>query len=365
MRCTNCGNKIKYGEKFCSKCGTKINIPQQDKIVSNNDKLIRIKFKYLVIIIISIILCAVVITKISEKSFKNAENYGEGTHTNKKVEKNWYYDDENNITDGEIILHIGDFINYDEQTNATELQYISTTEKNGYANQTFRLSDYKSGWRVLGVENGQVLIVSEDIIVPSIGYKRDNVDYGINYYFINGYIGYTNGIQEINNICRLYGQGIGADKTRSITIEDVNKITGYVPNYPTSAYEYWPPTLKSTFSGEEIGLKTDSLEFELLFKNPKSNSIIADEYKGTVGGYNYWLTSTYSGSYFGGNATEYGIRYIGSGYISGAVLYAGTNVSSNIMIGKGANGIRPIIYLDKYVRLVETYEGSGIYNIEI
>ena len=35
MKCKKCGNEIKDGKKFCSKCGTKVDINQQNTIISD------------------------------------------------------------------------------------------------------------------------------------------------------------------------------------------------------------------------------------------------------------------------------------------------------------------------------------------
>ena len=371
MKCKNCGNVLNENDNFCGICGTKSN-----QTTTTNKKIIKIKFIKLIIVIgiITIVLIAFIFYKSKSNLFDNGHLYTyytnskENTTTKNRHSKaaiNWYYDNENNITDGEIILHIGDYINYDEQTDANKLQYISLKSKNGYANQTFTLTDYKYGWRILGIENGQILITTEDIISPTDGYISTDEDYQRSYYTITSATGYINAIQELNNICSLYGQGKGANKSRSITVEDINIITGYKPNSPTSSYEYWPTTLSSIFFffSEKIGIKSNSVVFDLLFKNPKENSAVADKYKGSILGYDYWLASTFSNGYFGGNATEYGLRCIKSGDVGIATLYANTTQSSSILVGKTNACVRPVIYLDKTVKLIKSQDGSNYYNI--
>ncbi len=127
------------------------------------------------------------------------------------------------------VLHIGDYVNYDEQTGATQTSYTSTTDRSGYTeDQVFNLASYQYGWRVLGVDEstGEILLVSEDFIGPDSGGQEEN---GRTYYYLRGQTGYVNGQSELNTISKLYGQGNGASGTRSITIEDINKITGYDP----------------------------------------------------------------------------------------------------------------------------------------
>lgn len=46
---------------------------------------------------------------------------------------------------------------------------------------------------------------------------------------LGGATGYQYGLEEIKNICEIYGYGTGASYARVMTIEDVNKITGYDP----------------------------------------------------------------------------------------------------------------------------------------
>ena len=46
---------------------------------------------------------------------------------------------------------------------------------------------------------------------------------------LRGNIGYQYGIEEIENISKIYGSGKGALSARAIKIEDINKITGYNP----------------------------------------------------------------------------------------------------------------------------------------
>lgn len=53
---------------------------------------------------------------------------------------------------------------------------------------------------------------------------------GTNSFFVlMGQAGYVNGENELDYICELYGQGNGATGARSITVEDINEITGYDP----------------------------------------------------------------------------------------------------------------------------------------
>ena len=124
-------------------------------------------------------------------------------------------------------INVGDYINYDCTTS--DETYTSTTLKSGWKEeQVFKASEYKYGWRVLGRNNeGQLMIISEELVQPSIGGTEIN---GRIYYMLYYQLGYVNGVSELNNICRIYGNGVGATAARCITIEDINRITGYNPN---------------------------------------------------------------------------------------------------------------------------------------
>ena len=138
----------------------------------------------------------------------------------------WKYDEDGNVTNGTITLEIGDYINYDCTTN--DETYTSYESANGYGDQTFTASDYSYGWRVLGIDEGtgELLILSEDFVPLEGGYSENNRTY----YYLQGQEGYANGVNELNKICEIYGKGEGATDGRNITVDDVNKITGYNPN---------------------------------------------------------------------------------------------------------------------------------------
>ena len=131
------------------------------------------------------------------------------------------------ITNGEITLKIGDYVDYDCTTS--DATYTSTKEKTGHTeDQVFKAKEYQYGWRVLGVdENKQLMLLSEDFAQPIEGGTTLGVRQAYN---LKGQEGYANGVNELNNICSIYGNGKGAISARCIKVDDVNKITGYNPN---------------------------------------------------------------------------------------------------------------------------------------
>ncbi len=137
----------------------------------------------------------------------------------------WIDNKDGTFTRDGLTVKVGDYVNYDCNVGVTAIdgEYISSQIRNGYGNQTFRASDYTGKWRILGVnEKGQLELVAT-MNAPQTG----NTD---SQYYLKGKDGYLNGQEELDTICAIYGKANGATSARSITIEDINKITGYNPN---------------------------------------------------------------------------------------------------------------------------------------
>ena len=130
------------------------------------------------------------------------------------------------VTKGKVTLTVGQKIeNYNELIKEDGTKVENAEE----------LTDVE--WRVLGAEKGKLLIVSATNV------KR-RVD-------LNGKEGYNNGTEVLNQICSKYGQGKYADGARSITVEDINKITGYNPKETGDGRPYG-------YSGEDNGRQYNS-----------------------------------------------------------------------------------------------------------
>ena len=132
-------------------------------------------------------------------------------------------------------MKVGDYVDYDPilGANASDLTYTSTTDKTGASSeQEFNVSTYKSagyGWRILGVSNGKIRLISEEFIGAGTYTDSNRTKYTL-----TGQKGYINGIEELNKISAIFGHGKGAEKATSITVEDINGITGY--NQETAKY---------------------------------------------------------------------------------------------------------------------------------
>ena len=160
-----------------------------------------------------------------------------------KTGKEYYFDgetitkvtwkqEEDTITNIETnqTLKVGDYVDYDPtlEANASDLTYTSKTDRTGTnSDQEFNVSTYKNagyGWRVLGTSNGKIRLISEEFIGAGTYTDSNRTKYTL-----KGQQGFINGIEELNKISAIFGHGKGAEKATSITVEDINAITGYNP----------------------------------------------------------------------------------------------------------------------------------------
>ena len=147
-------------------------------------------------------------------------------------------------------LKIGDEIGYSatEGVANAEKTITSYATTNGALDQVVSLDDYSGTWRLLGVEKGRLNVISSEN-AGVVSTDSDTVVYASSYLKLKGRAGYQNAEEEINRICSLYGKGTNALGARSITVEDINKITGYNPN----AEGIKNPTEEQIASGNKYG----------------------------------------------------------------------------------------------------------------
>ncbi len=130
-------------------------------------------------------------------------------------------------------VKIGDIVYYDAtkdkngntlSTTYTSYSLSDTNIQNnsgrtsGYnKNQTFSVNTNTNGWRVLNIsKNGELELISNDPIQTS-----NNEDY-----YLSGEYGYLNGVEELNAICSIFGQGKGAVGARSLCVKDIDRLAG-------------------------------------------------------------------------------------------------------------------------------------------
>ena len=232
------------------------------------------------------------------------------------------------------------------------------------------VSGYTGKWKVLGAERGKLLIMS-------------TIDVGT--LTLSGKDGYNTGISKLNAMCAPYGKN-----ARSITVEDINRVTGYDPTkqnnntkfgagefyeygnkvtytasgssatngktytsaiskyeHPdgrilgqngvtsiqveSTAYYYYPSTL-TTSDGEQtgkIGISKTIPAYKLLFRK-------ADD----TANCSYWLASSFV--FADSSNSCFGLRYVRSGgFVDNYDLcYSGGGA------GSGSRGVRAVVTVD-------------------
>lgn len=226
------------------------------------------------------------------------------------------------------------------------------------------VSGYTGKWKVLGAEKGKLLIMS-------------TIDVGT--LTLSGKEGYNTGISKLNAMCATYGKN-----SRSITVEDINRVTGYDPTnqgdgtvfgagqfyeygnkvtytargssatngktytgsisyeHPdgrkigtdnvtsitveSTAYYYYPYSLttSSSTTGECKGIATDSPAYEMLFGKASDTS--------DGSGNAYWLAS--SCVYAHSDASIFGLRRVYSvGFVNYYILWGSDGATNSPSLG--------------------------------
>ena len=308
----------------------------------------------------------------------------------------WKQTADKKVIKGDKVLEIGDVVNYHDAANEDKTE------------------SYTGGWQVLGVENGKIKLLSTvnvgDIVTIN-GYSNDKYD-AMRYFTI---------VDELNEKSKPYGTGKGASYARSITIEDVDSITGYNKNtygtgtineYGSTVTYYWDntsgkesnPYYEST-NGVSGNLTNSHTKFNYclngqIIENAKPSSISSKQkitsitntyysYKlndtGLLNGtanekaYNllywnenkyeggYWLASTYVNTY--SSRVVWGLHSICGDSLNsdlidpGDIVYSNSNYSNSSGGGFSiyTNYLRVVVVLDSNVTL--TGSSSAGWNI--
>lgn len=148
-------------------------------------------------------------------------------------------------SDGKVALQIGDYVNYDPThggnlTNNDKCKYTAPQGTHvlamrgqdgqmefgtGYNEEQQFTLDNNTQWRVMGIENGRIMLISKDILSKKL--------------YLRGQTGYQYGPDIINDISKIYGYGEGATEARAIKAEDINKVTGFLPKKNGSESTYY------------------------------------------------------------------------------------------------------------------------------
>ena len=273
-------------------------------------------------------------------------------------------------------VEVGDYVAYKAGTthSYTSKKGTGITGGNGYDTpQTFTSND-DIKWRVLSKENNEVVLISEEPLQTD-----DNKNF-----YLNGAIGYLYAEEELNKICSIYGYGVGANTSkpfsyevgdvvegveqkaytgsgaRSITVEDVNKITGYTPNEPTTPYTksiYYPTRTTETGKSVSAASRTDKYTY---YSYTGSDKILAtsNEYKMLFENKYYWLASRCVRSV--SSRSDFIVHFV----FNGNVLYTSVGVGNSDSFDEysNRNGVCPIVYLKSDIQ-TSGKDSSGAWTI--
>ena len=297
---------------------------------------------------------------------------------------------------------VGDYVNYNptvSDKNGTpveenKLEYTSSTgtgteHGNGYTStekgggQKFTATA-STKWRVLDIGNGTVTLISENPITTDAGGN----------FTMSGAIGYLYAEQELNEICKIYGYGYGADTSqvtkynyggptdgeltgeiigsgaRSITIEDINKQAGITEadyttlnsiygstTNPTNNIYY--PTITTT-NGQSSSAGVKNLEYTYYYYD--KTKIENTDVQNMLFNGNYWLASRCIYSY--SSNSYFSVREVGDSVASGSNLFYGASSTLSELTNSGF-AVRPIVILKSNVIDTNTnYETEGHWNLK-
>ena len=310
--------------------------------------------------------------------------------------RTWTYDaNKLTCTCGTTTVKIGDYVDYSPTAGMTETTYTSPSAQNGYGDQTFS-SKYTGKWQVLGVdEEGCLMLISSDIIKTTSDVT----------FCLQGQNGYVNGITELNKISAIYGKGKYAKSARSVNVDDVNKITGYVDNvfnaetsnvkqtgnqvtytlnsdgkihykgtkYPTTdktsietSFTYWTGSEWKTLKSGESATLTNNYYYyypqtlsttessETTIKNKENSKNAYDLLFANTSSSHYWLGSQYVNANVG--HANFGLRDVNYGCVGGDHLSYSNGITYNYYYG-----VRPAVSLESTIKL----EADGENNWKI
>lgn len=183
-------------------------------------------------------------------------------------------------------LHIGDYVNY---TNPTSGSYHVAAGTLGVDEvQTYVVSSTQNqlNWRVLGIEG-----TGNDAYIKLIAgspMKKSTTDgssanESAPYLKMFGAKAYTNAITELNNICALCKNDTLATKAESVTMNDIDKLTGVTTDALKQQYN-----LDQFYGGKNYG---ELYSFENHYTPESWLTSTKKTVSGTVNGYYYSINS--------------------------------------------------------------------------
>lgn len=112
------------------------------------------------------------------------------------------------------VAKVGDYVDYKTQAGS---KYTATKENTGSQKEQIFETTGEEKWRVLSInDDGTVNLISEEGVTTKFEKKFE----------LQGKAGFSNGIQELNNIADLYANGEHAVSGRSMKMQDIIDLIG-------------------------------------------------------------------------------------------------------------------------------------------
>ena len=268
-------------------------------------------------------------------------------------------------------VSVGDYVAYNATNNYsyTSPKGTGMSHGNGYQDQKFTSSS-SIKWRVLSKDTstGEVVLISE----KPVGTE----------FYMKGAIGYLYAEQELNEICKIYGHGVGANTSktftyeigdpvdgiefrlmsgsgaRSINVDDINKILGYTPPFRGTFTKsaYYPTRMmdKGYFTwAESRTYEITELDYDIYEVNSSLTETMQDIIHGSNGGYVYWLADASQGL-----GPNFNVQFMDGSVVTYSTMFDGKVPSEwdNYM------SVRPIVYLKTNVQTIGK-NSSGAWTI--
>ena len=278
-------------------------------------------------------------------------------------------------------VEVGDMVAYDEGTG---LSY-TTNPSIGVGGDASGTSDSltevtytteQAGnleWKVLGVNDaGQIELISTNPTDVTLTFYIEGFDASI----------LVNEKTELDKFCNnLYGQGNGATKARSLTVEDVNKLGNHTPT-PGTKYKFkYDPNewrlryiessnasrdfsewhLMDTDAIDSVDLKvgpeqTEGVEWQF----PGYNYTVSDDVQEILGASNksQWLANTFVDYAYSGTSVFNPLAFTLESNSKVNFVTMSFNYENNSTLN-----VRPVVTLNPNAKLVDTNE-DGILEIQ-
>ena len=324
--------------------------------------------------------------------------------------RSYLIDENGNISEYEDIseyVKVGQYVNYNptmadkngNQVEESKLRYISPTGSgtehgNGYESeeeeggQTYTAKE-STKWRVLSIESGRVELISEEPI------KKDEINQDDGNFVMSGAVGYLYAERELNEICKIYGYGYGADTShvteysyggpldgeltekitgsgaRSITVEDIDKkagisteedykaINGSYGSTTNPTVDIWYPTITTPDGSSGLaGVKNLKNTYYTYDKSKISNL----DMQNMLFNGNYWLASYCIDAY--SSSSNFSVRRVNSNDMQALGLCNGETTKFYVDTYR-IYAVRPVVILkSNFIDTSTKYETEGHWNLK-